>query len=358
MLCSLSALALAPSYRIVDLGLPPSTRNVEAIAINNRGEVLAKTNERGYLWRDGLWISLGEPTTSAGSGDPARLRPEGLNDFGIVVGGQGSLGPVFMSGLEFSEAFIWRGRGIENLKAGSTTSASAINNLGDVVGGDGQQAFARLRGKIVGLPQASHVEPRDPSGEMGDVNRASAIAINDRRQILMDSTFGGKHGDTDLPSRPFLVDGRTKSLRMAPVALPKGFGSATGLDLNGSGAVLALAHNGDYRRTMLYLVAGGRIARLALPGTGNVVSHADMNNRGDVVCTIAPLIDQERRRPALWLHSQSVAFPKFARWTLQTATGINDRGVICGSGLHEGKARTFVLVPFAGFGEGGNGGHG
>ena len=35
-------LAAPPSYRIVDLGLPPGAQTLEAIALNNRGEVLAR----------------------------------------------------------------------------------------------------------------------------------------------------------------------------------------------------------------------------------------------------------------------------------------------------------------------------
>ena len=331
----LASLLLArTAYRIVDLGLPPVVEQIEPVAINNRGEVLAKTNERGFLWREGHWISLGEPTTSAGSGDPARVRPEGLNDFGVVVGGQGSLGPVFMSGLEFSVAFIWRGRGIEDLKAGSTTSAHAINDFGDVAGGDGEQAFARLRGKIVGLPTMSHVEPRDPSGEMNDVNRADAVAINGQRQILMNSTYDSKHGGTDLPRRPFLVNGNARRLTPRALPLPRGFLDALGVAVNARGTVLGVAfdrHGVGSRQP--YLVRRGRIVPLPFSGA--------MNGRDEVVGG-SPL--------AVWRQGKTTRLPAFAGWKLENATGINDRGAICGTGRHEGKARAFVLMPFAGFG--------
>ena len=342
-------LALAPpAYRVVDLGFPLGETQgmIEARAVNNRGEVLVKT-VGGHVWRNGTFLSMGPPSYASSMGDGSRVDPFAFNDHAVAVGAQGSGTPAFMSGLSHDRAFIWRGRSVEDLGAGATTSATGINNLGDVVGGGDHRAFARLRGKIVWLPIGSHVKPRDPSGEMNDINGAAAVAINDHRLILENSTYGRMNPP---PTRPFLIDGNRRPLKMQPVAVPKGFDEVDGLDLNESGTALLLAHDSDWRRTAPFLARAGKLTRLDLVGKGLVVSHADLNNRGDVVCTVIPLMDQESRSPALWLADYRVPFPTFAGWKLQTATGINDGGMICGSGLHDGKPRAYLLVPFRGFG--------
>lgn len=350
MLVPLLALA-APKYRIVDLGLPPGAEKAEAVAINNRGEVAITAEvtvavpwfnseedkgvsqvpvRHGYLWREGRFFDFGDPNPGGvvQADDVARTEPKALNDHGIVVGGKGPYGPVFMTGLEHAAPFIWRGRGLESLGVTNLGQANDINDLGDIVGDDGHGAFARLNGKIVALPEASHVEPRDPGGEMGDVNHASGVSINDRRQILMDSTYGGKRGDTDLSLRPFLVDGSRVPLRLRPVPLPKDFVEGRGVALNDRGTVLAFATRRGASDTTPFLVRDGRIVRLPFTGA--------MNNREEVVGG-DPL--------AVWRVGHMTLLPSFPGWELQTATGINDRGAICGTGLHDGKTRAYVLLP-------------
>ncbi len=66
-----------------------------------------------------------------------------------------------------------------------------------------------------------------------------------------------------------------------------------------------------------------------------------MNGRDEVVGG-SPL--------SIWREGRVTRLPAFSGWKPEHAIGINDLGMICGSGLHDGKTRAFVLVPFAGFG--------
>jgi hypothetical protein len=325
------------SYEIVDLGLPPEAekvKSVEAVAINNRGDVLISTTQenyiifgKGYLWRNGQFVDFGEPPY--GGLDGTKIQPNAVNDSGTVVGGVGGYGPLFMSGLEDKKAFIWNGKRMELLFPKDTIAHEGlgINNAGDIVGNEGHSAFARLRGKLVGLPAASHVEPSDPSGEMGDVNQAYAVAINDRRQVLVNSTYGRTQGELGLPSRPFLIDGNSSRLKPRPVPLPKGFLEGRGVALNARGTVLAIAIKGR-KIQVPYLVRDGHLVRLPFAGA--------LNGKDEVVGG-SPL--------SIWRDGSTTRLPDFPGWALQSATGMNDKGQICGLGLHDGKTRAFLLSP-------------
>lgn len=325
-----------PAYRIIDLGVPAGAENadsLQAVAVNGKGEVLVKTDSRGYLWRKFRYFDLGPPAASSFTGDPGRAEPTALNDRSVVVGGQGGFGPIFSSGLDDVDAFIWRGARMENLGVGHTTLAKGINDLGDVVGGGNHRAFARLGGRVVWLPTLSHVKPSDPAGEMGDVNEAEAVAINDRRQILINATYGRMHPHPQegLSIRPYLVDGRFPNSKPRALPLPKGFDCGTGLALNRRGTVLAIARRyGEGGEGHPYLVRSGRLTPLPFGGA---------LNGNDEVAGGSP--------PSVWRAGRVTRLPAFPEWTLLTADGINDRGQICGTGLHEGKPRVYLITPVA-----------
>ena len=343
-------LAAPPPYRIVDLGLPPGAKALEAIALNNRGELLTRVPLRlepesgknagiypghGYLWRKGRFLNLGEPRGSKYD-DPPSVWPTALNESSTVVGYEGQGGPIFMSGLLNVYPFIWQGGRKVDLGSGRTSQPVGINAHGDVVGDSDHRAFVRLDGKIRVLGTLSRV---------GSGNRASGVAINDRRQILLDSTYGGVKGqiDASLPSRPVLVDGNDRKLVLRPLPLPKGYADAQGYDLNEAGTVLAGGYSPGMGGTLLYLVRKGKIQTLRTP-SGSVGS-VRINEKEEVVATISSGTYPSKTRPALWRKARPIPFPTFPGWTLQTATGINDAGAICGSGLHNGKPRAYLLIP-------------
>ena len=343
-------LAAPPPYRIVDLGLPPGAQVLEAIALDNRGEVLVRVPLRweteagkttsifpghGYLWRRGEFVNLGEPRGSKYD-DPPSVWPTALNESSTVVGYEGQGGPVFMSGLLNVYPFIWQGGRKVDLGSGWASLPKGINARDDVVGTDKYRAFVRLNGKVRVLGTLSRV---------GSGNRGSGVAINDHRQILLNSTYGGVKGQVDvsLPSRPVLVDGNARKLVLRPLPLPKGYADAHGYDLSEAGTVLAGATSSGMNGTLLYLVRKGKIQTLGPPSDG--INQARMNAKDEIVATVSSGKHPATTHPALWRDARPVPFPTFPGWILQTATGINDRGAICGSGLHDGKPRAYLLIP-------------
>ena len=352
MLVPLVLVNPTPSYRIVDLGAPPQAREVLAVAVNDRGEVLVRVpgyatgqdakgeltfrNGHGYLWRAGRFLDFGEPRPSTFF-DPPDAVPTALNDLSVAVGTQGT-GQATMSGLTDVNPFIWRGKGMDDLGAGWSSVPLGINDLGDVVGDSNHRGFARLRGTLRSIDTLSHV----PAG-----NRSSAVAINDHRLILGNFTYGGTKGtiDYELPSRPFTINGDRLPLRMRPVPLPNSVREAEGLALNDRGSILMQARNSTSGIASLYLRRGKELMPLQDPSPVPSYRDAAMNDRDEVVATAVVQTYPEIAHPVLWRKGRAVVFPGFAGWTLQTAAGINDKGQICGTGLHEGKVRVYLLIP-------------
>ena len=128
-----------------------------------------------------------------------------------------------MSGLRDVYPFIWRDGRKVDLGSGWASLPKGINaRKGDVVGTDKYRAFVRLNGKVRVLGTLSRV---------GSGNRATGVAINDHRQILLNSTYGGVKGQVDasLPSRPVLVDGNARKLVLRPLPFPRGMPTPTAM---------------------------------------------------------------------------------------------------------------------------------
>lgn len=350
----LPVLATPPaSYRIVDLGVPPQSQAIYAVAINNRGEILVRApwyatqmegdrvtafrTGHGYLWRAGHFFDFGEPKPNK-LADPTEVVPTAFNDFSATVGTQGSGAPVFMSGLTDVDPFIWRGRGMDDLGAGWSSIPMAINNLGDVVGDSNSRGFVRLQGKLHGIGTLSHV----PAG-----NRSVAVAVNDHRLVLGNSTYGGTPGKADysLPSRPFTIDGLREPLRMRPLPLPFGNREAEGLALNREGTILLQIREKKSLGAQLVVLKGQKPSRLPRLFSAAGYQSACLNNRDEIVATANVQPYPEVTQPVLWRQGKPVVFPKFEDWKLLTATGINDKGQICGTGVHNGQTRAYLLSP-------------
>lgn len=117
-----------------------------------------------------------------------------------------------------------------------------------------------------------------------------------------------------------------------------------GVALNQDGVVLAEAYRRDGTERVPFVSKGGRV--LVLRSSFRLrVWALGMNKRGDVVGKAVRTLDPPNFSPVLWRRGKEVAFPTFPGWTLQTAQCINDKGQICGTGLHEGKTRAYVISP-------------
>ena len=123
---------------MTDLGTLPGGTESAALSINNNGQVvgfstIASGSGDAFLWQSGVMTDLG--TLPGGTGSSAW----GINDLGQVVG-------VSLSSLGVFHAFLWQNgvmTDLGTLPGEAQSVAVSINDLGQVVGGNAV-AFAFL----------------------------------------------------------------------------------------------------------------------------------------------------------------------------------------------------------------------
>lgn len=166
---------------------PPGNFTSEAIALNDRGQVLVKAEDnigefQSYLYDDGKLTQL----RFKGSG-PNLTAAVDMNNLGQIVGHH--VGENWNA-----EAFIYENAEFSllgTLPGGGWTTATAINDLGQVVGNSyfeselGTRAFLYEGG---GLLDLNDLIPLETGWTLLDAND-----INDQGQILVKGSRGGRN---------------------------------------------------------------------------------------------------------------------------------------------------------------------
>ena len=150
--------------------------------------------------------------------------------------------------------------------------------------------------------------------------------------------------------RPYLVRAALPLGLARPVSLPKGSKEATGLSLSRHGTVFAVAFSPGRRRFTPFFARGSSVTILPYDRSDSGLGNGQIDDRGDAVATLVRPSYPFRTEPRLWIGKRAVVFPSFEGWALQSATGINAKGQICGTGLHDGRTRAYVLSPISGAG--------
>jgi probable HAF family extracellular repeat protein len=186
-----------------DLGVLSGTYS-SANAINNSGIIVGEssvegtTNTQAFIYTNSI-LPLG---TLGGDYSTAKS----INDAGVVVGESTEV----TSGVTNLQAFVYQNGSMTSLSpqaaalGADSSSASAINNLGQIVGflGFGQltQAFLFDGTNMVNLIQ--YILPGS-----GFTNLSSADGINDKGQIIGSGTLtnGDYHGFLLTPTKPWIL---------------------------------------------------------------------------------------------------------------------------------------------------------
>lgn len=291
------------------------------------------------------------------------------------------------------------------LPGDTISSASGINNHGDIVGvsskdyattqiflyhsgtltnlgpvrnfGNGSETTINDSGKINQTRRIGSAS--GPQGTLFGGSRSVSVSIsslpgcwiatlrdaNGRGQVIgtcwqrvfgKRSTWGG-----------FLYDSKTGKFLALPV--PPGFLSTEAEGINEHGQVAGWAWSGSDSQATVW--SAGRPALLEpLPGRDQGVGKA-INNEGDVVGSAAavpgpaaafvtshnlrlhllvPIFQKQYEDHAVLYkggkaQDLNMLIPEDADWTLTEANSINDRGQIVGYGLHRGQRRAFLLTP-------------
>jgi len=244
-----------------DLGTFGSEKNWAA-DINNSGQVVGAVYypHFGYLWEEGVITDLG---TLGGDG----CSPRGMNDVAQVVGSSHTA-----SGD--SHPFLWESGAMTDLgfvPVGSTGSALAINNLGQVVGTWRDPSIPMSRpflwenGVVVNLELQL------------DARHASAWDINDSGQVV-----GGASGDGWW--RAVLWEGDV----LTELSPPPGYPHTSAYAINNSGQVVGTGSSGWATRAVLWEDGVAYdLNDLIPPNTGWLLTTAeDINDAGQIVGTM------------------------------------------------------------------------
>lgn len=312
----------AQTYAITDLGVLSPSHNSAALSVNTRGDAAgissAGEESRAFLFTaDGKMTDLGVLRRYSNSGGVS------VNDSGQVAGSSTRTDAAEIS----SQAFLLKGRkldGLGFLPGAQSSSASAVNNSGAVVGESGGIAFRFSNNRMTSLGTL----PGQTNSRAGAINNPGVIAGNSGARLFRST------GET-----------------LTDLGQPAGAVFLEANGINGSSEIV-----GAYRLTpdgedQAFLHAFGLYTNLGSLG-GGAVAH-DINNAGQIVGTSANraflakggAMTDLNTLVTLVTGTTGQGFTELTR-----ALSINDAGLIVGEGRYRDAAgtmrqRAFLLTP-------------
>lgn len=332
-LCLTLPCAAQVQYAITDLG----TGN-QAYGINNSGQVVGGADTSSGSYHAFLYSGSG-PMQDLGTLGGTFSMALGINDIGQVVGASTST----VNNNDW-RAFLYTGGGtmqdLGTLPGGNFNFANAINNSGQIVGGNSVQ-FAN-GGIVGGLGHAFLSNNGGPMQDLGtlDGTTSSATGINGSGQIV---------GNAD--SHAFLYVGGGPMQALGSLGGPNSFATA----INNAGKIVGGANTGasPTSNTHAFLYTGtGPMQDLGTLG-GQFSWATGINNSGQVVGASTSTGDPNNHA-FLYdaskgaMHDLNNLVASSSGLTLQFANAINDKGQIVGSGTNgAGQTHAFLLSPLS-----------
>jgi len=346
---------LPPLYTVTDLGALPGYNFSSASAINGRGDIVGDSQSglsssrpwSAFVYRNGAMTPLPQPSS-------VMTSASAINDSGQATGFVSVVSTTNQAAL-FSAG---RAHILKTPPGYAGSFGTGINAHGQVVGallvpgaevtGSPVRAFFSSGGRMTPIA----LLPGWPASQANGINAAGLVVGDDKRGFSA--------------SQAFLYDSATG--RMTALPTPPGMNSRARA-INAAGDVIGEIEK-PYADGHAALWQGGRLKDLVtLPGT-EVSIGAALNDRAQAVGTAFPFDKPAPRLPRLlsyfqrfvpasprrspqsaWVYRDgkmsdlNALIPRRSGWTLETATGINDRGQIVGDGLHHGQERAFLLTP-------------
>ena len=325
-----------PLYAITDLGTLGGNASA-ATAINTPGQVTGWSTTAGgatraFLYSAGTMTDLG--TLQGGSFSTGAA----LNDLGQVVGSSGinAFGPMFQ---EFTQGFLWENGSMRSLGAlhcpcsfnrrYGTSAAFAINGQSQAVGDSETLRGAMFRHAFLWQNGAM----QDIGGGAGSFSISAAYGINVLSQVV--GVFDG---------RAFLWEnGVRQDLGTLPLHV-----SSTARAINEAGQIVGESVSVTGLESRAFLWLGGVISDLGTLAGDPSSDALAINAHGQVVGRSGTR-DGSVSRAFLWhngtMRDLNSPISMLAGWIFKSATGINDGGQIVGAGLYQGQPRAFLLTP-------------
>lgn len=330
-------------YSITDLGVMPGMAASSAEGLNERGEVVGHCappnenfNQQGFVWSNGTMRSIG--LLDQGEYSLAHA----INESGSVVG-EGD------EGFVQPQAILSSGNSLLNIEhhGGSNLRAIAITDSGVIIG---NRSISYLWAPIVWTQDPAHTDrflsvllPNHPSGQV-DARMGYAFGANNSAQVVgyVQSTVFGQLG-------ALWANDAAHTLTLLQPAAPgwtsyaydiNDVGQSVGDSLAGS-ATIPTVWNNDASHTptaLPWLPGGSQASALAINRQGMVIGWSNTGAAPNV------------RRPVLWMNGRAIDITQTLDasgfgWSEIYVSGLNDRGQIVGTGLHNGQQRAFLLNP-------------
>jgi probable HAF family extracellular repeat protein len=294
-------------FTLRDLGgLPVSSTDNEAMAINNSGQVVGTSRSASSVWHGFSWTpAAGMVDIGSLGGQGGSIFPYDVNDAGQVVGDGLAIGA---SGFAEEHAFLWTAAtGVQDLHPASSIGdrALGINNQGQIAGAVSFDAFIwTTAGGTTNI------------GRLAGSLSSEAQAINASGQVV-----GGAIGPVGL--RGFFWSAATGMQDVGSLG-----GQAQANDINDQGQVVGWSQNGAGQdRAVLWTAAAGMTDLGTLPGK-NSGSASAINNGGHVVGTSS--VNSSDAHAFFWSPTDGMV-DLGAGLCFSTATDINDQDQIVGA---------------------------
>jgi probable HAF family extracellular repeat protein len=296
-----------PIYTIADLGgLGGSTAT--GYAVNGSGTVAGWGQASSGGQQAFVSTTGGLQALPLGSGTESYAY--GINDAGTVVGN------TYIDGN--SHGTIWTGSGATDL--GANTYATAINESGEVAGGNGS-AFVVVNGQLEDLAM--------PSG----MNWSAAYGINAAGTVVGD----GQQSNGTFRGVIWNADGNVTTLGTL------GGSSSQATDVNDSGEVVGFASLKNGYQHAFSVISGTMLDLGTLGGSSYAYG---INDSGEIV-GYSYLADGDQHAflydDGTMLDLNSL-LPANSGWVVEEAFGINASGQITGMGLYDGQQMAFLMT--------------
>jgi probable HAF family extracellular repeat protein len=337
-----------PSFSSVDQGIVAINSSVDVAATT--GGSPGSSSEAFYLNTNGQTTSL-PPLSGYSSSTATDVNASGQ------VSGYSSKNNGLGFGSTINEAVLYNSQGqatdLGNL-GGNSSQATGINDSGQVVGSSTTSTAG-------GAPTHSFLY--NGGGKLIDLgtlggSTSYATAINDSGQIVGYSTTSTS---SNSPTHAFLLKGSGPMSSADDLGLPPGYTSSYATAISPNGVFIAgyatktvtTSSGVQENVTEPFLYANGQWIDLGNLG-GNVAEATGINDSGQAVgysTTSTNTLGGLQTDAFLYTSSQGIQDLKTlidsgSKWTLETATAINDNGVIAGiGGGPDGKTDGFLLYP-------------
>jgi probable HAF family extracellular repeat protein len=314
---------------ITELGVLPGWSASVPSDINNEGQIVGELQSGGPYGITHAFLDSGGVMTDLG------VLPGGESSSAIGINDQGQVvGSTYYLPQQTYHTFVYSNGNMTDLgvlPGWSVTFPAGINNKGQVAGFLGgtrnDRAFlwsAGVMSVLTSLP-----------GEI--FSRANAL--NDQGEVVGQSGSVSTHHAV-LYSGASVID--------LNADLKPGEDNSYAYDINKGGQVVGISNGGAFLWTPTTPNGTtGSVTYLPQFGPPDVtLGSPKINDAGQIIGVATNL--STFNRPFLYINGQMIdpnsLLPPGSGWTIRILSGINDRGQIVGTGLHNGTASSFVLT--------------